>query len=268
MKIKFYKYQGTGNDFVILDNREGYFSNLDTKQIRRLCDRRFGVGGDGLMILNNKPGYDFEMLYFNSDGKPGSMCGNGGRCMIRFAYNIGIHKYTYKFMASDGEHEAELDQNNIVRLKMNNVIEVEEHSSYTILNTGSPHMVKFSTDVANVDVVETGREIRYNKRFVATGINVNFVETTNQDSIFVRTYERGVEDETLSCGTGVTAAALVSAHNPLGFNRVNVHTRGGRLSVEFNKINDSHFDNIWLCGPAEFVFSGEIEVKKTNDPIL
>ena len=260
MKIKFCKYQGTGNDFVILDNRSGTFSNLTTKQIHRLCDRRFGVGGDGLMMLNNKDGYDFEMLYYNSDGMPGSMCGNGGRCMIRFISNMGMHQYTYRFLAVDGEHEAEIDQHNCIRIKMNDVNQIEEHSSYTFINTGSPHFIKIVSDIRNVDVVATGREIRYSKRFSAEGVNVNFVESTGQDSIFVRTYERGVEDETLSCGTGVTAAALVSAHNPRGFNRVDVETPGGKLSVEFNKINDTQFDNIWLCGPAEFVFAAEIEI--------
>ena len=259
MKIKFQKYQGAGNDFVILDNRNNEFSSLDTEQIKKLCDRHFGVGGDGLMMLNNKTGYDFEMLYFNADGKPGSMCGNGGRCMIRYVYNLGIHTYTYKFWATDGVHEAEVD-NHWIRLKMNDVNEIEEHSSYVILNTGSPHFVKFANDVENIDVVETGREIRYSKKYMPDGINVNFVEGTGEDSIFVRTYERGVEDETLSCGTGVTAAALVSAHNPRGFNRVEVKTPGGRLSVEFTKTDDSHFENIWLCGPAEKVFSGEIEI--------
>lgn len=259
MKIKFQKYQGAGNDFVILDNRNNEFSNLDTEQVKKLCDRHFGVGSDGLMMLNNKAGYDFEMLYFNADGHPGSMCGNGGRCMIRYVYNLGIHTYTYKFWASDGLHEAEVD-NHWIRLKMNDVNEIEEHSSYVILNTGSPHFVKFANDVENIDVVETGREIRYSKKYMPDGINVNFVESTGEDSIFVRTYERGVEDETLSCGTGVTAAALVSAHNPRGFNRVDVKTPGGNLSVEFTKVDDTHFENIWLCGPAEFVFAGEIEI--------
>ena len=260
MKIKFNKYQGSGNDFVILDNRTGEFSSLNTKQIHRLCDRRFGVGGDGLMLLNNKAGYDFEMLYFNADGHVGSMCGNGGRCITRFVFNMGMHKYTYRFLATDGEHESEIDQNNWIRLKMNDVNEIEEHASYILLNTGSPHLIKFASEVANIDVVETGREIRYSKKFAEEGVNVNFVESTGEDSIYVRTYERGVEDETLSCGTGVTAAALVSAHNPLGFNRVDVVTSGGKLSVEFNKISDTQFDNIWLCGSAEFVFSGEIEI--------
>ena len=138
MKLKFYKYQGTGNDFIILDNRNNELGEFNTSQIKKLCNRRFGIGGDGLMILKNKPGYDFEMLYFNADGKPGTMCGNGGRCVIRFIVNMGLHKYTYKFLSSDGEHEAEVE-NSQVRLKMNDVNEVEEHSSFAVLNTGSPH---------------------------------------------------------------------------------------------------------------------------------
>jgi diaminopimelate epimerase len=259
MKLTFYKYQGTGNDFIILDNRNGEFDLFTTKQIQHLCDRRFGIGADGLMLMNKKEGYDFEMAYFNADGKPGSMCGNGGRCMIRFAYHMGIHKYTYRFLASDGEHEAEIDNSNNIRLRMNDVNNVDEHNTYAVLNTGSPHFVKYVSDIMNVDVVETGRDIRNSKPYAENGINVNFVESIDEDGIYVRTYERGVEDETLSCGTGVTAAALMSAHNPRGFNRVEVKTPGGNLSVEFTKIDDTHFENIWLCGPAELVFKGEME---------
>ncbi len=260
MTHTFYKYQGTGNDFVIFDNRRGSFDNLTVKQVKHICDRRFGVGADGLMLLNVKPGYDFEMIYYNSDGNKSSMCGNGGRCLVQFAFDAGIHKYIYRFVAIDGEHEAEIDNNGLIRLKMQDVNKVEEHSSFAILNTGSPHFVKFANDIANIDVVETGRDIRYGKQFAAEGINVNFVENTGEDSIYVRTYERGVEDETLSCGTGVTASALVSAHNSRGFNRVEVKTPGGNLSVEYNKIDETHFDNIWLCGPAELAFKGEIEL--------
>jgi len=260
MKIEFYKYQGAGNDFVILDNRDGAYSQLTPKQVKRLCDRRFGVGADGLMLLTKKEGCDFEMIYFNADGNESSMCGNGGRCLTRFAAQMGLIKSTYHFKAIDGMHEAEIDINNEVRLKMQDVDKVDKHSTYTLINTGSPHFIKFTSDVMNVDVVETGREIRYSDAFEAEGINVNFVETLDEDSIFVRTYERGVEDETLSCGTGVTAAALLSAHNDNGFNRVEVKTPGGRLSVEFDKIDDQHFRNIWLCGPAELVYKGEIEI--------
>ena len=259
MNISFYKYQGTGNDFVILDNRTGIFNSITTDQVQLLCDRKFGVGADGLMLLNTKEGYDFEMIYYNADGSHSSMCGNGGRCMIKFASKIGIHKYTYRFIAIDGIHEAEIDRNQ-VRLKMNDVKNVEEHSSHAILNTGSPHFVKFASDVMNIDVVETGRDIRNSKPYAAEGINVNFVESLGEDQIYVRTYERGVEDETLSCGTGVTAAALVSSHNARGFNRVEVKTPGGNLSVEYTKLDDSNYENIWLCGPAELVFTGEITI--------
>ena len=260
MKIEFFKYQGTGNDFVILDNRDNKYDGLTTKQVNHICDRRFGIGADGLMLLSKKEGYDFEMVYFNADGNQSSMCGNGGRCLVKFAYHMGIHKTTYRFIATDGEHIADIGTDNIVRLKMVDVNKVEQHSSYAVLNTGSPHFIKFSNNVKDIDVHETGREIRYSAKLKEKGINVNFVESLDEDSIFVRTYERGVEDETMSCGTGVTAAALVSAHNEKGFNRVEVKTPGGHLSVEFDKVDEDHFENIWLCGPAEFVFKGEVEV--------
>lgn len=259
MNIAFYKYQGTGNDFVILDNRDHAYDTLTVKQIKHICERRFGIGADGLMLLNAKAGYDFEMIYYNADGNQSTMCGNGGRCLVKFAYQMGIRKLSYKFIAIDGDHEAEVEDD-IIRLKMKDVDTVEEHSSHMVLNTGSPHYVKFQNDLSKTDVVESGRDIRYSDSFAAEGINVNFVESTGEDSIFVRTYERGVEDETLSCGTGVTAASLVSAHNERGFNRVEVKTHGGKLSVEFNKISDHHFIDIWLCGPATFVYKGEIEL--------
>ena len=260
MKIEFFKYQGTGNDFVVLDNRDNKYDGLTVKQVKHICDRRFGIGADGLMLLSKKNGYDFEMIYFNADGNEGSMCGNGGRCLVKFAYHMGIHKSTYHFIASDGEHIADIGIDHIVRLKMNDVTEVDQHSSYAVLNTGSPHFIKFSANVKDIDVVETGREIRYSAAFKENGINVNFVESVDEDSIYVRTYERGVEDETMSCGTGVTAAALMSAHNEKGFNRVEVKTPGGRLSVEFDKIDEDHFEDIWLCGPAELVYKGEMEL--------
>lgn len=262
MIIPFFKYQGTGNDFIILDNRNSQYNHISEKQVSHLCDRKFGIGADGLMLFNKKAGYDFEMKYYNADGRESSMCGNGGRCIVRFAIEQGVHQFTYRFWAIDGEHEAEIDNHNQVRLKMSDVRQVEDHDTYMILNTGSPHFVKFANDVMNIDVVETGRDIRNSKPFEKEGINVNFVENTGEDSILVRTYERGVEDETLSCGTGVTAAALVSAHNNRGFNRVEVTTPGGNLSVEFTKISDSIFENIWLCGPAEFVFKGEISLNR------
>lgn len=260
MIVDFYKYQGTGNDFVILDNRQNQYDSLTTKQVKKICHRRFGIGADGLMLLNNTAGYDFEMKYYNSDGNPSSMCGNGGRCLVKFAWHMGIHKAEYRFLAIDGEHIAEIETDGIVRLKMVDVNNVTYHASHYVLNTGSPHFVKFAKNILEVDVVATGRDVRYSKEFAAEGINVNLVEVTDEDSIYVRTYERGVEDETMSCGTGVTAAALISAHNDRGFNRVEVTTPGGNLSVEFDKIDDTHFTNIWLCGPAELVYKGSMEV--------
>ena len=261
MKTDFFKYQGTGNDFVIIDNRNGHDLKLSTEQIKKLCDRKFGIGADGLMLLNEKAGYDFEMVYYNSDGREGSMCGNGGRCLIKFADNIGIQKEIYKFMATDGEHEAKIDTNGIVCLKMNDVDVIVNHHGDFMVDTGSPHYVKLVPQLATYDVYKKGREIRYSREFEKEGINVNFVEQLDEpDKIFVRTYERGVENETLSCGTGVTAAAIVCYHNENGFNEVEVKTPGGRLNVEFDRIDDGKFRNIWLCGPAERVFDGLIEL--------
>lgn len=259
MKFHFYKYQGTGNDFVIMDNRDGKI-NLTQEQVHLICDRRFGIGGDGLMLLNQKDGYDFEMIYYNSDGKPGSMCGNGGRCLTKFAYDQGIRPDRYKFIATDGEHLAELGNRGWIHLKMKDVNNISNIHGDSILDTGSPHYIKQVTEVSKLDVVEEGRAIRYNKTFEEKGINVNFVEPTDKN-IIVRTYERGVEDETFSCGTGVTAAALVFAHNENGFNRIEVQTKGGYLAVEYDKLGDEQFENIWLCGPADFVFSGEIDIE-------
>jgi diaminopimelate epimerase len=260
MKLHFYKYQGTGNDFVILDNRDKKYDSLTGKQVEFLCDRRFGIGADGLMLLNTRSGYDFEMKYYNSDGKESSMCGKGGRCLSKFAYDIGLIRSDYKFIAIDGEHEASIAIDGTVSLKMNDVGNVKyEHGNF-ILNTGSPHFVSMTNDVMRLDVVKKGRDIRYSEPFKADGINVNFVQQTGEpDRIIVRTYERGVEDETYSCGTGVTACALVCSHNDNGFNRVEVQTKGGDLSVEYNKIDDAYKD-IWLTGPAIKVFEGTIEI--------
>jgi diaminopimelate epimerase len=260
MHIEFYKYHGTGNDFILLDNRGNIYNDITPRQVNFLCHRRFGIGADGLMMLGEKAGFDFEMVYFNSDGNTSSMCGNGGRCIIKFASMLGIKKTSYNFHAVDGVHEAEIDLNGDVRLKMKDVDDVDYSYTRYILNTGSPHYVKNVPDVADLDVVAEGREIRNSKEFAKEGINVNFVETLDDDTIYVRTYERGVEDETYSCGTGITAAALISAHNDNGFNRVEVKTKGGKLSVEFEKISDKEFKNIWLCGPAEMVFKGQVNV--------
>jgi diaminopimelate epimerase len=261
MLIRIYKYQGTGNDFIILDNRDRQYDGLTREQVTFLCHRRFGVGADGLMLLNLHAAYDFEMKYFNSDGKESSMCGNGGRCLAKFANDTGLIQTSYTFIASDGVHQASVNTDGIVSLKMNDVKNpLYEHGDF-ILDTGSPHFVTIVGDVMHLDVVKKGREIRYSPAFREKGINVNFVELTEEpDKIIVRTYERGVEDETLSCGTGVTAAALVCNHNDNGFNRVEVQTKGGRLSVEYDKAGEIYKD-VWLNGPAVKVFEGTIELK-------
>lgn len=259
MKIHFYKYQGTGNDFILVDNRDERIK-FSTEQIARLCHRRYGIGADGLMELKAAPGFDFKMVYYNADGKEGSMCGNGGRCLVKFAHYVGIHKSDYSFIATDGPHTASIELNGWVRLKMQDVKSIEHHGHYELLNTGSPHFVKAIDDLEHFEVTTEGRAIRMSDKFVKEGVNVNFVETINGSKIFVRTYERGVEDETYSCGTGVTAAALVNAHNDRGFNHIDIRTLGGTLYVEFDRKDDDVFEDIWLAGPAEKVFDGFIEI--------
>ena len=259
MLFHFYKYQGTGNDFVIFDNRNQKIE-LTKEQVAFLCHRRFGIGADGLMLLNSHPDYDFEMKYYNADGGESSMCGNGGRCLVKFAAEMGIVKSEYRFIAIDGEHEASIETNGLVSLKMNDVHAIQTHYNRHVLNTGSPHYVEVTENVMGLNVFEKGRAIRYSDEFKKEGINVNFVEyTEDPDTILVRTYERGVEDETFSCGTGVTAAALVSFHNEVGYNYVNVKTKGGLLGVEYEK-NEDNYTNIHLIGPATKVFEGDISL--------
>ena len=259
MILTCYKYQGTGNDFVIVDNRQQNIQ-LTTQQIKWLCDRRFGIGADGFMLLELHNDIDFKMVYYNSDGKESSMCGNGGRCIVAFAKQLGIINEQAKFIAIDGLHDAEI-KNDFVSLKMNDVKEVEVGEDYYYLNTGSPHYVKFVSDITNYNVFEEGKKIRYNTRFNAEGTNVNFIEK-NEQELIVRTYERGVENETLSCGTGVTAAALVAclAGNSTSKNNCAIKTLGGNLNVKFEKVLETNFYNIWLEGPATFVFKTEVEV--------
>lgn len=260
MEIQFTKYQGTGNDFIILDNRDNKYAALTNAQVQQLCDRRMGIGADGLMLLNLKQGYDFEMKYYNADGRESTMCGNGGRCLVKFAYRLGIHRNEYRFLAVDGEHLAEIDTDGTVSLKMIDVGKIKKVHGDFILNTGSPHYVKLVNDIMDLDVYARGHDIRYSKDFEQEGINVNFVEQLGEDKITVRTYERGVEDETWSCGTGVVASALVCYHNENGFNEVEVKTLGGKLSVEFDRLDEDKYVNIWLSGPAEKVFTGTIDI--------
>lgn len=262
MQLTCYKYQGTGNDFVIIDNREKNIS-LSTEQVRLLCDRRFGIGADGLMLLELEPGIDFKMVYFNSDGRESSMCGNGGRCITAFAKSLGIISSEAKFLAIDGMHEAKIAED-FVSLKMNDVRQMEVGEDFFFLNTGSPHYVKFVNNLDSFNVYEEGRKIRYNNRFKEEGTNVNFVERRDQE-LFVRTYERGVENETLSCGTGVTAVALVAGFKGWSTDKhsCRIKTPGGNLNVKFEKVLESTFYNIWLEGPATFVFKTEINLEES-----
>ncbi|MCP9199722.1 diaminopimelate epimerase [Gramella sp. GC03-9] len=260
MKLTFYKYQGTGNDFVMIDNREQKLSKNNTKIIQRLCDRKFGIGADGLILLENPDveADDFKMVYFNADGYESSMCGNGGRCLVAFAKFLGIVEEKARFTAIDGAHEAVIE-NGLVSLKMQDVKNVNEFQDFLFLDTGSPHHVVFSEDIATMDIKKEGAAVRYSERYKnGGGTNVNFVKKLSKDSFSVRTYERGVEDETLSCGTGVTAVALAAyVSGKTEANQVKLVTQGGDLSVSFRK-EEAHFKDIWLTGPAEFVFKGEI----------
>jgi len=260
MKVSFYKYHGTGNDFIIMDNRQKK-KFLKKSSIARLCHRRFGIGADGLMLLQKKKGYDFEMLYFNSDGNESSLCGNGSRCITHFAKKVNLlKKNKAHFLANDGEHEAVVIKNT-VRLKMNDVKEIETGTDYYFLQTGSPHCVKFKPEVKSADIISEAKKIRFSERFKNEGVNVNFVEKSD-NGIFVRTYERGVEAETLSCGTGVTASALAAALRGVASseNHCEISTPGGELVVRFRRQNDLSFSDIWLEGPATFVYKGEIDL--------
>lgn len=252
--LTFNKYQGAGNDFVIIDNRNAVFNPDDHELISRMCDRRFGIGADGLILVNKYEGLDFEMVYFNSDGYVGSMCGNGGRCTADFAIRHGIAGSHMRFKAYDGIHEA-FSENGIIRLQMSDVNDFRLVNDNYFINTGSPHYVLFKTGIGSLDVHNEGKKIRQSDDFKPGGTNVNFVET-EKNGIYVRTFERGVEDETLSCGTGVTASAIASVlSGQFVSGPVNVRTRGGDLRVEFD-VKGKQITNVWLNGPATFVFEG------------
>ena len=260
MRFGFYKYQGTGNDFIIVDNRKLKIK-LSTKQIAHLCQRHFGIGADGLMLLKNKKGLDFEMVYYNSDGKESTFCGNGSRCIVAFAKKLSvIKKSETTFLATDGIHTAKIN-GNVISMKMNDVKNIEVGRNYYLLNTGSPHYVKFTSGIEDADMISQGKNIRYNDRFKNEGVNVNLAEK-NGKGIYVRTYERGVEDETLSCGTGVTATALAASIHGVSTskNHSKILTQGGELTVRFHRGNHNTFTDIWLEGQAKFIFKGEIDI--------
>ncbi len=259
MPFKFYKYQGAGNDFILIDNRNKLFPVNATELYNKLCNRRFGIGADGIMLLEDIPNYDFKMLYYNADGRESSMCGNGGRCLVRFAEELNIVQSSCHFLAVDGPHYAKISEHNI-ELGMIDVHHWEEHGQDISLNTGSPHYITWVDNIESLDVFTLGREIRYNESYRAEGINVNFLEWKN-NALFVRTYERGVEDETLSCGTGVTAAAMAYAikNNLQGDVAVPIQTKGGTLEVRFQR-HEHQFQKVYLIGPAVKVFEGTINL--------
>lgn len=261
MNVKFHKYQGTGNDFILIDNRKRIIQTGHRRFFSRWCNRHFGIGADGVILLEKESGYDFRMVYFNSDGRESSMCGNGGRCIIQFAHDIGVITTHCQFIAIDGPHSGEV-QSNRVSLRMADVQDIRVSSSTDfILHTGSPHFVRFTDDVKQLAVVTKGRAIRNSKPFMQQGVNVNFAEAQG-NRLFVRTYERGVEDETLSCGTGVVASVLAHSfreNNSIGkSHRQSVETKGGLLSVSYFRSAEKGWTAIDLAGPAQRVFSGEI----------
>jgi diaminopimelate epimerase len=259
MELQFSKYQGTGNDFVMIDNRLQIFPK-NTALIKKLCDRRFGIGADGLLLLENDSETDFKMVYYNSDGNESSMCGNGGRSIVAFAKKLGIVDSETTFMAIDGAHFATIDATETVALQMKNVDEIKIANDYVFMNTGSPHHVELVSDLKNIDVKTSGAQIRYSDLYGNAGSNVNFVAQINPDTFAVRTYERGVEDETLSCGTGVTAVALAMfATRKTTSQNVHLNVEGGSLTVTF-KEKENKFADIFLIGPATFVFSGCVEI--------
>ncbi len=257
MKIDFYKYQGTGNDFILIDNRKSDI-NLSSNDIKELCDRRFGIGADGLMILEEVPDVDFVMHYYNSDGNIGSMCGNGGRSIVAFARDLGIIESSAIFRATDGIHNARID-GNIVELDMQDVENIESSNNVYFMDTGSPHHIEFVTNAKDTDVYNRGKDIRNSIQYKPDGTNVNFVEYKG-DNIFVRTFERGVEDETYSCGTGVIASSIATYLNfKLKSRSININTLGGNLNVSFDH-KSGVFKDIKLKGPAELVFKGHINI--------
>lgn len=260
--VPFFKYQGAGNDFIVIDNRNGIFpASTTTAQINRLCDRHFGIGADGLILLESCEGYDFKMVYYNADGRLSTMCGNGGRCIAAFAHYLGIFDKECRFLAVDGPHKAVIAAPDWVELKMRPVSKIEKHAGYYFIDTGSPHYVSFVNDIKEIEIVAQGRKIRNSPPFAKEGVNVNFVQLL-PEGIEVATYERGVEDETLSCGTGVTASAIAFylENNQKQSTSVNITTKGGQLAVKFTPTKTG-FEDVWLEGPAERVFRGVASYK-------
>lgn len=260
--LKFYKYQGTGNDFVMVDDRKATFPIENHELVKKLCDRKFGVGADGFVLIRDHDQYDFEMIYYNSDGHLSTLCGNGSRCTVKFAAFLNMIESQTTFSTSEGPLKARI-KDDLVYLNMPDVEGTKRVNGDWFIHTGSPHHVQFVEDAKATDVFTNGRAIRNGAPYGAEGSNVNFVQRLREDYIFVRTYERGVEDETLSCGTGVTASALIYGMQS-GLKEIRIKTLGGELKVQFEMVEEDKFRHIKLIGPATQVFHGEIEVPFDN----
>lgn len=257
MDIRFYKYQGTGNDFIMLDGTE-VKHQFSAKEILKICHRRFGIGADGLIVLKKHPSLDFEMDYYNADGSQ-SFCGNGSRCAQAFAKQLGWIGKSSRFLAIDGVHEGR-DEGDWFATKMGNVNGLKQIGRDYFVHTGSPHYVCFVEKVEEFNVLKEGRKIRNLNAYKKEGTNVNFVSISDE-KLTVRTYERGVEDETFSCGTGVTAAAIAFLEKTgEKKSQVKIETLGGSLRIDLERIGPQYYQNIWLCGPAEFVFEGSFSI--------
>ena len=263
MQLEFYKYQGTGNDFVMIDNRSNTFPKENSELVAHLCNRRFGIGADGLILLETDTETDFRMVYYNSDGNLSSMCGNGGRCLVAFAKKLNVIQKETTFVATDGLHYATVADDGIVSLQMIDVAAIKNTSEYSYLNTGSPHHVQLVDNLEQYNVKENGAAIRYGNLYGKEGSNINFVKKINENTFSLRTYERGVEDETLACGTGATAVAIaMNAIGQTNLNVINLNVEGGKLTVSFEKGNGK-YTNVFLKGPAEFVFKGTIAIQSS-----
>jgi len=260
MRISFDKYHGAGNDFIMIDSRQTAAEQFSTELVRHLCDRHFGIGADGLILLLDDPNYDFRMKYYNSDGREGTMCGNGGRCIVAFAKALGLADQATTFIGIDGVHDANISADGIVNLKMNVARGFQKLEDGYLLDTGSPHLILFRKEIERIDVFSEGSFLRYHERFMPEGVNVNFVELVDDKRFRIRTYERGVENETLACGTGSVASAIAAfLHTSNGNLHWFVEARGGLLEVSFAH-EGNEFTDLWLSGGAEKVFSGEITV--------
>lgn len=257
MILDFFKYQGSGNDFIMIDGRKGL--NISVEIIKRLCDRHFGVGSDGILVIDNSENADFKMIFYNPDGSRATFCGNGARCIVKFANYLKIINQNAHFVADDGIHYSEIIDN-LVKLKMTDVQNVKLYEDLVYINTGTHHVMKFVENIDEIDIINEAKPIRYSSNFEPAGTNVNFVQKINKNTLKIRTYEKGVENETLSCGTGTVASALayflISKEQT---NCINVYTKGGLLKVDFNSIENNCFKDIYLTGAAEFVFSGKID---------